>query len=170
MFRHLLCLSVLFFGTLAAERIDNIEFQLPVEQGWEVQEEILNSCGIAQVYIAEDDPYVDTFELFSAQLFRVPYADVNPEEFEPWMQISFPVLDLRCNVIEFNEDSTTIEIFGYDHGKLEVYAIFNRIRSEQGTVLLSYTTDKELHSDENRNRWIQIMLDAKPIARRYDHH
>jgi hypothetical protein len=164
MFRYLLCLSVLFFGTLAAESIDNIEFQLPVEQGWNVEDEVVNSCGIAQIYIAEDDPYVDTFELFSAQLFHVPYVYVNPEEFGLWMQIAFPFLDLQCNLIECNEDSTIIEIFGYDDGELEVYSIFNRIRSEQGTVLLSYSTDKELGSDENRNRWIQFMLDAKPIA------
>ncbi len=164
MFRHLLCLSVLFFGTLAAENIDNIAFQLPVEQGWNVEEEVVNSLGIVQIYIPEDDPYVDTFEFFSAQLFHVPYAYVNPEEFALWMQISFPFLELKCNLIECNEDSTTIEIFGYDDGVLEVYSIFNRIRSEQGTVLLTYSTDKELDSDENRSRWIQFMLDAKPIA------
>ncbi|MBS0653186.1 MAG: hypothetical protein JSR39_06600 [Verrucomicrobia bacterium] len=164
MFRHLFCLSLLFFGSLAAESIDNIEFQLPAQQGWRVEEEIVNSLGMAQIYLPENDPFVDTFELFSAQLFHVPFVNDKPEEFGQWMQIAFPFFALHCNLVETSEDSTTMEIFGFEDGQLELYSLFRRIRSDNGTVLLSYSTDKGLEAEENRNLWIQTLLNAKPVA------
>lgn len=164
MIRQLTYLSMLLFGTLAAESIDNIEFQFPSQQQWKVEEEIANSYGIAQIYAPEDDCFDGVFELFSAQLFHIPFVNDNPEEFGQWMQIAFPFFDLQCNLIATDENSTTMEIYGFEDGELEVYSLVRRIRSENGTVLLTYTNGDEFDIDKGRDRWIPLIQEAKPIA------
>ncbi|MGE0670460.1 MAG: hypothetical protein AB7O89_05955 [Parachlamydiales bacterium] len=164
MIRQLICLSTLLFGTLAAEIIDNIEFQFPAKQQWRVEEKIVNSFGMSQIYVPEDDPFDGVFELFSAQLFHMPFVYDKPEEFGQWMQLAFPFFDLHCKLVASDEDSTTMEIYGFEDGELEIYTLVRRIRSNNGTVLLTYTTGNELDIDEGRTRWIPLILSAKPIA------
>jgi hypothetical protein len=171
MFRQLLCLSLLLFGTLVAEQIDNIEFQLPTSQQWELKEHVTNSLGHSAIYLLlekeedeQDDFDNDTFQLFSTQFLRLPFSNDNPEDFEKWMQIAMPFFDIHFNLIARDEDSMTVELFGYDDDNLELYTLIRKIRSENGVVLLTYSATFDVRAQKIQNEWIPLLLKAKPVA------
>lgn len=180
MLRTLICLGLLLVGPLTAEQlIDNITFSLPTSEKWAIQEDVSNAFGHATIYapcekqneeswdVFSDFDDDDRFQLLAAQAFRIPYVNDNPEDFEKWMQIAFPFFEMRCNLVESTEDSMTVELFGFDEGDLEIYSIMRKIRSEEGTVLLTYSCDAEGKDDDLediRGIWMPILLNAKPVG------
>ena len=164
MLRKLLCLTSLLFSPLAAEQVDNIIFNLPASEHWAMGEEVANSLGLAVIYLPEGDDNDDTFQIFSTQLFRIPFVNDNPDDFGKWMQIAFPFFEMRCNLIQSSEDSLTAELFGFDEGKLEVYTLLHKVRSQEGTVVLTYSCDGSIDLEKVQGQWIPIMLAIKPIA------
>lgn len=164
MFRLLLCLSLLFFGSLTATHIDNIEYHLPTSPEWELEEDAKNSFGHAKIYLPEDDYYSESFQMLTVQMFSLPYVQHEIEEIEHWLQIAFPYLEMRCKLLNQDEDSMMFEIYGYDDENLELYLLLRQIRSENGYVLFNYTfdcVDEDLQ--EIKNLWIPLLQRAKPI-------
>jgi len=168
MLRKLLCLASLLVSPLAAEQIDNIVFNLPASEHWAMEEEVANTLGQAVIYLPQDDDnddHDDTFQIFSTQLFRIPFVNDNPDDFGNWMQIAFPFFEMRHHLIQSSEDSMTVELFGFDEGKLEVYTLLHKVRSQEGTVVLTYSCDGSIDLEKIQEQWIPIMLAIKPIAK-----
>lgn len=166
MLRHLFfCLSLLAFRSLAAEQIDNIIFTPPPSENWEIEENVSNSFGHAMIYTPKESSFDGAFQLLAAQLFRIPFTKDTPEDFEKWMQIAFPFFDMRHHLIESSNDSLTLELFGYDDDELEIYTLIRKVRSKEGTVVLTFSCDGESNIKQVQDVWIPIMLDSKPIVK-----
>jgi len=160
MLRQLLCLSLACLTSLAAEQIDDIEFELPSNQNWKIEEDITNSSGTVHLYMPDNDSD-DIYEVFSAQIFKTSFCDQDLRDFGDWLKISFPFYEFTHNLIESNEDSTTMEVFSYDEKDFELYILIRKIRSENGVVFLTYSTDNEAEIETIRSQWIPMILNAK---------
>ncbi|MBI3236732.1 MAG: hypothetical protein HYZ48_03400 [Chlamydiales bacterium] len=152
-----------FSNPLIADLIDNIEFQFPVYQDWNLSKQINNSCGSSLLYSPEDTPYDYDTEMFCAQFFQVPYFYLAPETFKDWFQIASPLADLRFNTIASDNNSTLMELYALDDGDLQFYALIRSISSENGTVVLSYTVEDPTNLSTIKSAWVPLLLTAKAL-------
>ncbi len=160
MLRKLLCLSLLFLGTLAAEQIDNIEFQLPeLPQEWSCVQQVENDYGASLVYVSDDE---DSMDFFCANLLHIPYVStIDPDQLGQWLNVAFPFINFKLNLLDKNDDSSTIEFFGLADDELVLYGLIRQMRAENGTVTLSFVTDEDGDFEQVQTYWLPAIQSAR---------
>lgn len=185
MLRSLLCATLAFVGHLTAERIDNIEFQLPsLSQQWELYQTIDNAYGSARIFTTEEpeeeeidyDPYDydtyssdtyeddDAFHLFYATLHYVPYiSHIDPQELEQQLALTFPFFQYQFYLVNQDADSALLEFYGFDEDGFVMYGIIRKMRSANGTVTLTYMIDEDDGITKVRKSCLNTLQAAKAI-------
>ena len=161
MFRSLLSSTLLCASALVAEQLDNIEFTLPeIASEWEANRTVNNDYGSAILFFPKDTPETafhshafdsfysddddDSSYYFHAMFYKTPYdPETDAAQVEAQLSLLLPSLDYQFYLVDQADDFSTFEFYAFDDFGFSLYGVMRKMRSENGTVTLTYCTDDE---------------------------
>jgi hypothetical protein len=158
--RYILALcTFLFVGSLAAETIGNVEFQLP-DQDWKVKHTL--------VTYAPENTSEDTAKSFFSASLNTLSSDLSDfdslkEGLEMGAKYRFENSAVEVNILQKTSQSALYEWFISDSGQDKIFGLSRAILTPEGKVAFYYTTEDLSDIDNVRSQWIQTLENAKII-------
>jgi hypothetical protein len=158
MIRLFLVLSLVVFGTLFAEKFQQIEFELPGE-GWELDEERSDAQEIYYLLIGENG----SVQQFSIQT-QIDDED-NSEKFAFALKAYYTSLNPlnTCKILQYDNTSGLLKFSLYKNDLFLASYLQRYFLSGEKIHLVTFASNNLHEIKEKKENWTQILLKAKLV-------
>ena len=169
--RFLSLICCLMVGSVAAEMIGTVEYQLPEQnKSWKVDLDMQGNANdpkksTTKIYVPQNATKEDAKETFGVVEVDLPSQEINQAAIEKMYAEQFPSLKAKVTILEKDSNSVTYEWSLSKDGKEEVHGWTRIFSGADQTVLLTYQTEELDKLKDVGPLWSKTLKQAKMTSK-----
>lgn len=165
--RLLMLLSCFALTSLCAEKIGNVEYELPKQNTeWKVANTLEGddkAKSMTVIYVPAGTTLDDAKETFGAVKVDLGGGEIDQASIQKMYEMQFPTLKAKVTVLDKSDDSLTYEWSLSDGDKEAVHGWTRIFSTPDQTILLTYQTEKIDEVEKAKPIWLKVLKDAKVV-------